>query len=86
MKEIPRASAHAKRLVAVRNVLSALSILIEDFIIREIIKYTEIEARMKLNFGLLRVGKEENYRMLALIYGRGLIGKVQPVSFLWSKV
>lgn len=84
LTEIPGPSSHAKRNIVEGNMLSAFSLFIDDFIIKEIIKCTEAEAQNKLNKPSWKVTKKEIYCMLAIMYGRGIIAKGQPLSFLWD--
>ena len=54
--------------------------------IQEIKRFTEIEARQKLNDQTLTVSKVEKYCLLAIMYARGNIAKGQSLAYPWHNV
>ena len=62
--------------------MSVFSLFIDDFMIQAIKRFTEIEARQKLNDETWTISKEEIYCMIEIIYARGVIAKCQPLTYL----
>ena len=67
-----------------RNVLSAFSLMIDDYFIKHIQKCTETEARTKLKIDSCTISFEEVYATIGIMYAWGFLVKGQPVESLWS--
>ena len=81
----PGPTSYAKRKVVKRSIMSGFTLFIDDFMIREIVSCTEIEARSKLKNDTWSKSKKKIYA-LRLFFARGLIAKRQQINDLWSKV
>lgn len=82
LTETPGPTSFAKRQIVAGSVLSAFSLIIDDAIIHEIKRCTELEARTRTNNPSWSVTEEEFLALLAIIYARGILAKGHPLDFL----
>ena len=66
--------------------MSSFTFFIDEFKIREILSFTETEARIKLKKDTWSTPREEIYALLGIFFARGLNAEGQPITDLWSKV
>ena len=85
LREAPGPSSSAKRAICQDSPLSALCLFIDRFIIDHIVKCTQTEAQNKLNDKSWKTSSKEIYKLIGIMYARGLIAKGQPVHEIWSK-
>ena len=85
LKEVPGASSSAKRTIVHDSPFTALHLFIDKFIIEHIVKCTNTEAQKKLNDPTLKTSSKEIYKLIGIMYARGLIARGQPVHQIWSK-
>lgn len=85
LRESPGPTSLPKRQIVEGRVLSAFSLLIDDFIIKHIQKCTESEARTKLKCESWVISYEEIYAVIGIMFARGVLAKGQSVDHLWSK-
>ena len=86
LRSSPGPTSYAKRKVIEGSIISAFTLFIDDFMIREIVSCTETDARSKLKNDTWSTSKEEIYALLGIFFARGLIAKEQRINDLWSKV
>ena len=79
-------TSYEKRKVVEGSIMSAFTLFIDDFMIREIISCTETEDRSKLKKDTWSTSREEIYALLGIFFAGGLIAKGEPINDLWSKV
>ena len=75
LREAPGPSSSAKRSICKDSPLSALCLFIDKFIINHKVKCTETEAQNKLNDESWKTSSTEFYKLLGIMYARGLIAK-----------
>ena len=85
MKDLAGPTSYAKRRITHSEVMSAFTLFIDQFMIDNIVECTQVEVRSKTGDGNWSTYPGQIYGLLAIMYARGILGKGQPVQYIWSK-